>query len=144
MQDLSIQILIANQLVWVESKTTKIYILGYLYCAYSHVIFKLIHVYFPDITRARSSLINGLDCGLDRWTELLDWIAGMDCWTGLLDWIAGLDCWTGLLDWIAGLDCWTGLLDWIAGLDSEERCQTSMQDCMCSEDLCLTRSYERS
>ena len=43
--------------------------------------------------------------------------------------------WTGL---------WTGLLDWIAGLDSEERCQTSMQDCMCSEDLCLTRSYRRS
>ena len=44
-------------------------------------------------------------------------------WTGL---------WTGSLDWI----CWTGLLDWIAGLDSEERSQTSMQDCMCSEDLC--------
>ena len=39
---------------------------------------------------------------------------------------------------------WTGLLDWIAGLDSEERCQTSMQDCMCSEDLCLARSYGRS
>ena len=38
--------------------------------------------------------------------------------------------WTGL---------WTGSLDWIAGLDSEERCQTSMQDCMCSEDLCLAR-----
>ena len=51
MCDLSIQILIANQWVWVESKTTKI--LGYLYCAYSHVIFKLIHVYFPDITTAR-------------------------------------------------------------------------------------------
>ena len=33
-----------------------------------------------------------------------------------------------------GLDCrldrWTGSLDWIAGLDSEERCQTSVQDCM--------------
>ena len=43
--------------------------------------------------------------------------------------------WTGL---------WTGLLDWIAGLNSEERCQTSMQDCMCSEDLCLARSYRRS
>ena len=40
--------------------------------------------------------------------------------------------WTGL---------WTGSLDWIAGLDSEERCQASMQDCMCSEDLCLARSY---
>ena len=49
-----------------------------------------------------------------------------------MDWIAGLDC---------GLDRWTGLLDWIAGLDSEERCQTSMQDCMCSEDFCLARSY---
>ena len=56
----------------------------------------------------RSSLIVGLDCGLDRWTGSLDWIAGLDRWTGLLDWIAGLDCWTGLLDWIAGLDCWTG------------------------------------
>ena len=53
-------------------------------------------------------------------------------WSSL---IAGLDC---------GLDRWTGLLDWIAGLDSEERCQTSMQDCMCSEDLCLARSYGRS
>ena len=58
-----------------------------------------------------------------------------NCWTGL---------WTGSLDWIAGLDCWTGLLDWITGLDSEQRCQTSMQDCMCSEDLCLARSYGRS
>ena len=58
-----------------------------------------------------------------------------NCWTGL---------WTGSLDWIAGLDCWTGLLDWIAGLDSEQRCQTSMQDCMCSEGLCLARSYGRS
>ena len=78
----------------------------------------------------RSSLIAGLDCGLDHWTGLLDWITGLDCWTGSLDWIAGLDHWTGLLDWIAGLDRWTGLLDWIGGLDSEERCQTSMQDCM--------------
>ena len=43
--------------------------------------------------------------------------------------------WTGL---------WTGLLDWIAGLDSEERCQTNMQECMCSEDLCLARSYGHS
>ena len=67
-----------------------------------------------------------------------DWSVVSNCWTGLwtgsLDWIAGLDHWTGLLDWIAGLDCgldhWTGLLDWIGGLDSEERCQTSMQDCM--------------
>ena len=25
-----------------------------------------------------SSLIAGLDCGLDRWTGLLDWIAGLD------------------------------------------------------------------
>ena len=50
----------------------------------------------------------------------------------------------GRLSLIAGLDCWTGLLDWIAGLDSEERYQTSMQDCMCSEDLCLARSYGRS
>ena len=32
----------------------------------------------------RSSLIAGLDCGLDRWTGSLDWIAGLDCWTGLL------------------------------------------------------------
>jgi len=45
--------------------------------------------------------------------------------------IAGLDC---------GLDRWTGLLDWIL----KERCQTSMQDCMCSEDLYLARSYRRS
>ena len=48
---------------------------------------------------------------------------------GPIEWsslIAGLDC---------GLDRWTGLLDWIAGLDSEERCQTSMQDYMCSEDF---------
>ena len=25
----------------------------------------------------RSSLITGLDCGLDRWTGLLDWITGL-------------------------------------------------------------------
>ena len=36
------------------------------------------------------SLIAGLDCGLDCWTGLLDWIAGLDCWTGLVDWITGL------------------------------------------------------
>ena len=28
------------------------------------------------------SLITGLECGLDRWTGSLDWIAGVDCWTG--------------------------------------------------------------
>ena len=27
----------------------------------------------------QSSLIAELDCGLDRWTGLLDWIAGLDC-----------------------------------------------------------------
>ena len=28
------------------------------------------------------SLITGLECGMDRWTGSLDWIAGVDCWTG--------------------------------------------------------------
>ena len=54
----------------------------------------------------------------------------MSLWGSSL--ITGLDC---------RLDHWTGLLDWIAGLDSEQRCQTSMQDCMYSEGLCLARSY---
>ena len=29
----------------------------------------------------RSSLITGLDCELDRWTGLLDWITGLTFWT---------------------------------------------------------------
>ena len=49
-----------------------------------------------------------------------------------LDWI---------VEWIAGLDFWTGFLDWILKKDVRLR---SMQDCMCSEDLCLARSYGRS
>ena len=39
-----------------------------------------------------------------------------------------------------GLDCWTRLLDWILKKDV----RLSMCDCMCSEDLCLARSYKRS
>ena len=45
--------------------------------------------------------------------------------------ITGLDC---------GLDHWTGLLDWIVKKDL----RLSMCDCMCSEDLCLARSYKCS
>ena len=32
----------------------------------------------PNAQLARSSLITGLDCGLDRWTGLLDWILKKD------------------------------------------------------------------
>ena len=65
----------------------------------------------------------GVYVGLQNFTRkyhflILDYLLYGVIWSSL---IAGLDC---------GLDRWTGLLDWIAGLDSEERCQTSMQDCM--------------
>ena len=49
------------------------------------------YLYFGcNLIFSRSSLIAGLDCGLDYWTGLLDWITGLDCWTGSLDWTAGL------------------------------------------------------
>ena len=39
------------------------------------LIMSPIHIWFA-ISFIRPSLIAGLDCGLDRWTGLLDWITG--------------------------------------------------------------------
>ena len=70
---------------------------------------------------------------------MLDWIDGLDCgldfWTGLMDWIEGLDCWTGLKDWIAGLDWWTRLPGWTGLMDFADVLQC------CASSLVLSRTH---
>ena len=40
----------------------------------NHIVMAMAHKYKSATEDLRPSLIAGLDCGLDRWTGLLDWI----------------------------------------------------------------------
>ena len=70
---------IPDHTIFPQSHTKMTKLFSYLFeaqCAYVYLVrkatYQLIH---PPLG---SSLIAGLDCGLDRWTGLLDWIAGLD------------------------------------------------------------------